>query len=103
MKKIEALIKPDKLSGVKDGLARGGYPSLTTYEVKGRGRQSGIVQTLNGHTLYADLLPKTKVEIVAEDEDVEKILQIIIGHGSELQEVRLTLFDSPGSSRGGLA
>jgi nitrogen regulatory protein P-II 1 len=78
MKKIEAIIRTEKLSQVKAALAKGGYPGMTTYEVKGRGRQSGVVQTINGHTIYADLLPKTKIEIVVNDEDLEEAIRIII-------------------------
>ena len=78
MKKIEALIRPDKLGSVKSKLAKGGYPALTTYEVKGRGRQSGIVQTVNGHTLYADLLPKAKIDLVVKDEEVDEAVRIIV-------------------------
>jgi nitrogen regulatory protein P-II 1 len=78
MKKIEAYIKPDKLSFVKEGLAKGGFPALTTYEVKGRGRQTGIVQSVNGFTLYADLLPKVKVEVVVEAKDLDRAIDIIV-------------------------
>lgn len=78
MKKIEAVIRSEKLSGVKAALAKEGYPALTTYEVKGRGRQSGIVQTLNGQKLYADLLPKTKIELFVNDKNLEKALKLII-------------------------
>lgn len=77
MKKIEAFIKPDKLSFVKEGLAKGGFPALTTYEVKGRGRQTGIVQTVNGFTLYADLLPKVKIELVVQTENLDRAIDII--------------------------
>jgi nitrogen regulatory protein P-II 1 len=80
VKKIEAYIKPDKLSPVKDALAKAGFPALTTYEVKGRGRQTGIVQTVNGFTLYADLLPKVKLEIVVEANELEKVLEVIVEH-----------------------
>lgn len=78
MKMIVAVIKTDKLDFVKKGLAEAGFPALTTYEVKGRGRQSGIVQTVNGYTLYADLLPKTKVEVVVEDERLEEAIDVIV-------------------------
>lgn len=78
MKKIEAYIKPDKLAPVKDALAKAGFPALTTYEVKGRGRQTGIVQMVNGHTLYADLLPKTKIEMVVEAKELEAVIDVIV-------------------------
>jgi nitrogen regulatory protein P-II 1 len=59
-------------------MAKAGFPAMTTYEVKGRGRQTGIVQSVNGFTLYADLLPKTKIEIVVPADDLEKVIDIII-------------------------
>ncbi len=77
MKKIEGIIRCEKFSYIKDALANAGYTSLTTYEVKGRGRQSGIVETVSGKIVRADLLPKTKIEIVVEDKDVEKVLNVI--------------------------
>jgi nitrogen regulatory protein P-II 1 len=78
MKKVEAVIKPAKLSGVREALAKAGFPSLTTYEVKGRGRQSAVGTTPDGITLYAGLLPKVKIEIVTEAENVEAVIQIIV-------------------------
>jgi len=78
MKKIEAIIKPDMFSYVKTALAKAGYPSLTAYEVKGRGKQSGIIETVDGKTIRADILPKTKIEIVVEDKEIEKVIETII-------------------------
>jgi nitrogen regulatory protein P-II 1 len=76
--KIEAMIKPDTFSYVKVALAKAGYPSLTAYDVKGRGKQSGIIETVSGKTIRADALPKTKVEIVVEDKDVKEVTDIIL-------------------------
>jgi nitrogen regulatory protein P-II 1 len=78
LKKIEAVIRSEKFSYVKDSLANAGYTSLTTYEVKGRGKQSGIMESVSGKIIRADLLPKTKIEIVADDKEVEKIIEIIV-------------------------
>jgi nitrogen regulatory protein P-II 1 len=77
MKKIEAIIKPDMFSYVKVALANAGYPSLTSYDVKGRGKQSGIIETVSGKTIRADILPKTKIEIVVKDEEVKEVIEII--------------------------
>lgn len=77
MKKIESIIRSEKFGYVKDALAKAGYPSLTTYEVKGRGRQSGVVQTIGGKKVRADILPKTKIEVVVKDEEVETAIQVI--------------------------
>jgi nitrogen regulatory protein P-II 1 len=77
LKKIEAVIRSEKFGYIKDALAKAGYTSLTTYEVKGRGKQSGIMETVSGKIIRADLLPKTKIEIVANDKEVEKIIKVI--------------------------
>jgi nitrogen regulatory protein P-II 1 len=78
MKKIEAVIKPDMFSSVKLALAKAGYTSLTAYDVKGRGKQSGVIETVDGKSIRADILPKTKIEIIVEDEKVKEITSIII-------------------------
>lgn len=78
MKKVETVIRSDRFEAVKNALATQGFTSLTTYEVKGRGKQSGILDTIGGQKVRADLLPKTKIEIVAEDADVEVIIDIIV-------------------------
>lgn len=77
MKKIEAIIRPEKLEPVKKALTDAGYPSMTILEVRGRGTQKGITQSWRGETYQVDLLPKTKIEIVACDEDVETIIELI--------------------------
>jgi Nitrogen regulatory protein PII len=82
MKKVETVIRTDKFEAVKNALATQGFTSLTTYEVKGRGKQSGIIETVGGHQVRADLLPKTKIEVVAEDADVEVIIDIIIANAA---------------------
>lgn len=78
MKKIEAVIRCEKFSYVKDALAKAGFTSLTTYDVKGRGRQSGVVGVVDGKTIRADLLPKTKVEMIVEDKDVNAAIDVIV-------------------------
>jgi nitrogen regulatory protein P-II 1 len=78
VKKIEAVIKPDMFTSVKLALAKAGYTSLTAYDVKGRGKQSGVIATVNGKSIRADILPKIKIEIVAEDEKVKEITDVII-------------------------
>jgi nitrogen regulatory protein P-II 1 len=77
MKKIEAIIKPDMFSTVKLALAKAGYPSLTAYDVKGRGKQSGIIETVEGKSIRADILPKTKIEVVVKDEDATEVIDVI--------------------------
>ena len=81
MKKIEAIIRPEKLGEIKTALATSGFIGLTTYEVKGRGRQKGIVLSYRTSEYRVDLLPKTKIELVVEDKDVEKVVEIICDLG----------------------
>lgn len=81
MKKIEAIIRPEKLGEIKTALATSGFIGLTTYEVKGRGRQKGIVLSYRTSEYRVDLLPKIKIELVVEDKDVEKVVEIICDLG----------------------
>jgi nitrogen regulatory protein P-II 1 len=77
MKKIEAIIRPSKLEDVKNALLKAGCKGLTVSEVKGRGVQGGIVERYRGREYTIDLLPKVKIEIVVDDANVEKIIDII--------------------------
>jgi nitrogen regulatory protein P-II 1 len=70
MKKIEAIIREEKLEPVKKALEDIGYFGMTISEVSGRGRQGGISLQWRVGEYRVDLLPKLKVEIVVMDEDV---------------------------------
>ena len=79
MKKIEAIIRPERMTAVKDGLAEAGFSGLNTVQVMGRGVQRGIVhQGRGGVPVSVDMLPKTKVELVVLDDQVEGAVEIII-------------------------
>jgi nitrogen regulatory protein P-II 1 len=77
MKMIQAVIRPSKLEDVKKGLETAGYVSLTTLEVKGRGRQKGIKQLWRGEEYVVDMLPKVKLEVVVPDEKEDEVVEII--------------------------
>lgn len=77
MKKIEAIIRPEKLDDVRRALDAAGYPGITITEVEGHGKQKGVTQQWRGEVFKVDLLAKTKVEIVVSDKDAEKILAAI--------------------------
>ncbi len=77
MKKIEAIIRPEKLDEVKKALEKVGYSGLTISEVEGHGKQKGIVQQWRGEKYKIELLPKIKIEIVAKDSDSEVIIKAI--------------------------
>ena len=77
MKKIEAIIKPFKLDELKEAFSKIGVQGMTVTEVKGFGRQKGHKEVYRGAEYVVDFIPKTKVEIVAADEQVEVILETI--------------------------
>jgi nitrogen regulatory protein P-II 1 len=77
MKKIEAIIKPFKLDEVKDALNAIGVQGITVTEVKGFGRQKGHTELYRGAEYVVDFLPKVKLEIIAADGLVPKIIETI--------------------------
>ncbi|MHB1653118.1 MAG: P-II family nitrogen regulator [Desulfitobacteriaceae bacterium] len=78
MKKIEAVIRPSKLDLIKDALSEAGVYGITVSNVLGCGRQKGQTQVYRGQEIVAQLLPKVKLEIVAKDEQVENLIDIIV-------------------------
>jgi nitrogen regulatory protein P-II 1 len=77
MKKIEAIIKPFKLDEVKDALNQIGLKGITVLEAKGFGRQKGHTELYRGAEYVVDFLPKVKLELIVEDEMVEKAVEAI--------------------------
>jgi len=78
MKRILAIIRPDKLEAVKQALEEIGCHGLTIKEVRGRGRQLGITESYRGHDYKVDLLSKIEIEIVTIEVHLEKIVQTIV-------------------------
>jgi nitrogen regulatory protein P-II 1 len=78
MKKIEAIIKPFKLDEVKQKLTSIGISGMTITEVKGFGRQKGHTELYRGAEYSVDFLPKVKIEILAPNEMVQKIVETIL-------------------------
>jgi nitrogen regulatory protein P-II 1 len=81
VKKIIAIIRPNKLEDVKQALEEIGCHGLTVKDVKGRGRQLGITESYRGQDYNVDLLPKTEIEIVTKDKEVENIVKSIVETG----------------------
>jgi nitrogen regulatory protein P-II 1 len=77
MKKIEAIIREEKLEVVRKALETSGYYGMTVSEVSGRGRQGGLTLQWRVGEYRVDLLPKLKIEVVVLDEDVLKTLDAI--------------------------
>ena len=78
MKQITAIIKPFKLEEVREALAEQGVTGLTVTEVKGFGRQKGHTELYRGAEYVVDFLPKVRVEVVVNSDDVERCLDAII-------------------------
>lgn len=77
MKKIEAIIKPFKLDEVKEALHEVGLQGITVTEAKGFGRQKGHTELYRGAEYVVDFLPKIKIEIVLEENLVERAIEAI--------------------------
>ncbi|QYJ85252.1 P-II family nitrogen regulator [Shewanella mesophila] len=78
MKKVEAIIKPFKLDDVRESLAEIGITGMTVSEVKGFGRQKGHTELYRGAEYMVDFLPKVKIELVIQDEQLEQALEVIV-------------------------
>ncbi len=78
MKKIEAVIKPFKLDEVKEALHEVGLQGLTVLEAKGFGRQKGHTELYRGAEYVVDFLPKVKIEVICDDDRVERAIEAIV-------------------------
>ena len=79
MIKIEAIFRPERLNSVKDALSAAGIVGLTVTNVSGRGAQGGVeVTAARGlSTYHIDMLPKVKLEVVVNDPDTDRAVDII--------------------------
>ncbi len=78
MKMIMAIIKPFKLDQLRQALADEGVKGITTMDVNGFGRQKGHTEVYRGAEYEVDFVPKIRIEIAANDEDVMRIVETII-------------------------
>jgi len=78
MKLITAIVKPFKLDEIKEALKDAGIQGMTVSEVQGFGRQRGHTEVYRGAEYTIDFVPKVRVEIVADDLDVDRILDAIV-------------------------
>jgi nitrogen regulatory protein P-II 1 len=81
LKKIEAIIREEKLSEIRFALEEAGFSGMTVTDVKGRGAQGGISLTWRAGEYRVDLLPKKMVMIVVRDEDCEKVTGLLCRFG----------------------
>jgi nitrogen regulatory protein P-II 1 len=77
MKRIEAIIRPERLEAVKEALASTGATGITVTEVKGHGVQRGVTQQWRGREYTVDLLPKVCVMVVVNDHEATDVVESI--------------------------
>ncbi len=78
MKKIEAIIRPHKLDEIHNNLLESGFTGLTVTEVRGYGRQKGHKEIYRGSEYNIEFVPKLKLELVCQSEQLEQAISIII-------------------------
>jgi nitrogen regulatory protein P-II 2 len=78
MKMVIAIIKPFKLDDVRSALAEVGVQGITVTEVKGFGRQKGHTELYRGAEYVVDFLPKVKLELAVDDEQVDRVVEAIV-------------------------
>ena len=78
MKKVEAIIRPEKLNAIKDALSDIGVKGMTVSNVLGFGNQKGYTQIYRGQEIATKLLPKIKLEVVVSNEIADKVITTIV-------------------------
>lgn len=77
MKKIETVVRPERLEQIKKVLEKKRVVAMTVIEVLGRGEQKGIKLQYRGGTMDVDMLPKLKLELYVTDEEVDSVMKTI--------------------------
>ena len=77
MKKLTAIIRPEKLEALKDALNERGLHGMTVYEVLGCGSQHGWTEFYRGHEVMLNMIPKVKVELVVNNAQVDDLINLI--------------------------
>ncbi|MGI8708882.1 MAG: P-II family nitrogen regulator [Actinomycetota bacterium] len=78
MKLVVAVIKPFKLEEVKDALGDAGIQGMTVTDARGFGRQKGHTEVYRGAEYQVDFIPKTRIEVAVDDEQVDEVVKAIV-------------------------
>ena len=78
MKLIKSIVRPNKVDEIQDALGKLGIAGMTVTEVRGHGRQKGHTAMYRGKEYAVNLLPKMEIEVVADDDVVDEVIQTII-------------------------
>ena len=95
MKLINAIIKPFKLDDVREALSEVGIEGMTVSEVKGFGRQKGHTELYRGAEYQVDFLPKVKLEIATQAENVERVIEAVskAAHTGKIGDGKIFVYD----------
>ena len=101
MTKIEAIVQPGKFENVKTALIDLGVEGMTVSEVRGHGRQKGHTEVFRGREYSVDLLPKIKLELIVDDEIVEKAIDAILksAYTGKIGDGKIFLYKVEGAIR----
>jgi len=78
MKLITAIVKPHRVVDIKDALQSAGVRGMTVSEVSGFGRQKGHTEVYRGAEYTVDLVPKVRIEVLVDDSDLDRVLDLIV-------------------------
>jgi len=78
MKKIETIIRAEKLEDLREALDAKGFSAMTVTEVKGRGTQKGITLEWRVGEYRVEFIPKIKVELVVDDRNLDTVVNVIL-------------------------
>jgi nitrogen regulatory protein P-II 1 len=95
MKKIEAIIQPYKFEDVKEALNKINFGGITVIQVMGAGRQKGWKEIYRGTVVDIQMLRKIKIELVVKDEDVERVVKVMIdaARSNEFGDGKIFIYD----------
>ena len=79
MKRIAAVVRPEKLEPLKEALFQAKISGMTIYQVPGCGNQHGWKEYFRGSEVFLNMIPKVKFEIIVEDSRVDEIVDVIVG------------------------
>jgi len=101
MTKIEAIVQPGKFENVKTALIDIGVDGMTVSEVRGHGRQKGHTEVFRGREYSVDLLPKIKLEMIVDDDIVEKAIDAIMksAYTGKIGDGKIFLYKVEGAIR----
>lgn len=79
MKRIAAVVRPEKLEPLKEALFQAKISGMTIYQVHGCGNQHGWKEYFRGSEVFLNMIPKVKFEIIVDDSRVDEIVDVIVG------------------------